>query len=117
MLGWCWRAPCPRVNYVAACLSITAHVPTWRPSDELPDRGFQNEVRFSIPGGDLCEDRRMLVSCAYLVFSALLRLLIQGRRRGFSEDVELLVLRHELAVIRRRQLRPCLRPIALTSPH
>jgi hypothetical protein len=36
----------------------------------------------------------MLLSFAYLAFSAVLRLLISDRRSGFSKDVELLVLRH-----------------------
>jgi transposase InsO family protein len=52
----------------------------------------------------------MLLSFCYLAFSTLLRLLASRRRDAFAKDLELLVLRHQLAVLRRQAGRPKLRP-------
>src|SRR5436305_8440362 len=52
----------------------------------------------------------MLLSFAYPAFSVVLRLLVRGRRSEFTKDLELLVLRHQLAVLGRQERRPLLRP-------
>jgi putative transposase len=52
----------------------------------------------------------MLLSFAYFAFSAVLRLLVGSRSSEFVKDVELLVLRHQLMVLGRREKRPLLRP-------
>ena len=51
----------------------------------------------------------MILSFGYVAFSTLLRLLVRGRRNEFAKDVELLVLRHQLLVLRRQQPRPSFR--------
>jgi putative transposase len=51
----------------------------------------------------------MLLSFAYLAFSAVLRLLAGRWRSEFAKDVELLVLRHQLVVLGREQARPSFR--------
>jgi putative transposase len=52
----------------------------------------------------------MLLSFAYLAFSAVLRLLALSRQTEFAKDVELLVLRDQLSVLTRQHERPKLRP-------
>src|SRR6266568_3408192 len=51
----------------------------------------------------------MLLSFAYLAFTAVLRLLAARWRSEFAKDVELLVLRHQFVVLGRQQARPSFR--------
>ncbi len=52
----------------------------------------------------------MLLSFVYLAFVSLLKLLLRRRRSARVKDIELIVLRHELEVLRRQVGRPRLRP-------
>jgi hypothetical protein len=52
----------------------------------------------------------MVFSFLYLAFRALLGALVRSRRGLDTKDLELLVLRHELEVLRRQVARPKLRP-------
>jgi hypothetical protein len=52
----------------------------------------------------------MVLSFVYLVFVSLLRLVAGGRRSELAKDVELLVLRHELVVLRKQHPRARLSP-------
>ena len=52
----------------------------------------------------------MVLSFVYLAFVALLKLLLRSGRRVEVKDLELLVLRHQVDVLRRQVGRPALRP-------
>src|SRR5215211_3297761 len=54
---------------------------------------------------------RMVFPLLYLAFRALLGALVRSRRGLDLKDIELLVLRHELKVLRRQVARPKLRPV------
>jgi hypothetical protein len=63
----------------------------------------------SRPECRLWKHRAMLFSFIYLVFVSLLKLLIGGRRPAQVKDIELIILRHQLEVLRRQVERPRLR--------
>ena len=52
----------------------------------------------------------MLVSLMYLVIRMLLRLLVPDGQSEAAKDLEIVVLRHELSVLRRQNMRPRFRP-------
>ena len=52
----------------------------------------------------------MLISCVYWLFRHLVGLIVLRCRSEAANEVEILVLRHELAVLRRQVARPSCRP-------
>ena len=58
----------------------------------------------------------MLFSLIYAVIGRLLSLIVVRGRGEASQDVELVLLRHEVAVLRRQIPRPRLAPADLTVP-
>jgi hypothetical protein len=57
----------------------------------------------------------MVFSFLYLPVWALLGALVRGRRGLHGNDIELLVLRHELEILRRQVARPKLKPTTSTD--
>jgi hypothetical protein len=60
----------------------------------------------------------MALSFLYLAFVRILQLVLHRRRRSDKLAVEVIMLRHEVAVLRRQVVRPALRlPIGQCSPN
>ena len=79
---------------------------TWRPI-KVNGEGAGNPVRFV----GYWQDRRVLISCVYWLFRHLLGLAVLRCRSEAANEVEILVLRHELAVPRRQVARPSSRTV------
>jgi hypothetical protein len=98
---------------------MSAAVAVLRSSAELLPVGFRNSVRlaaalgwwldrFPLPSiGRLC----VVWSFAYVALCRLLQLVVLQGRSERSKEVEILVLRHELAILRRQPRRVLFRPV------
>ncbi len=62
------------------------------------------------PWANLTVSAPELWSFTYLAARRVLSLLVLALRRSGSKEIEILVLRHELEILRRNQPRPCLQP-------
>jgi putative transposase len=76
--------------------------------------GAENVIRaprsgLSLIGAEV-QHWAMALSFLYLAFTKILQLLILGRRDSNELAIEVLMLRHEVAVLRRQVVRPALRP-------
>jgi hypothetical protein len=90
---------------------------SWNPyGSETRSRRFEAAWSVgSVQSQRRSREGRLLWSLAYLAVRAMLGLAVLAARSGRSKDLEIMVLRHELAVLRRRH-RPCTPEVAGSSP-
>jgi len=77
----------------------------------VPIIRFTSDRRCGVPASkSIGQDPRMVMSCCYWMLRRLLELVVLRGRRERTNEIELLVLRHEVAVLRGQVSRPRLRP-------